>query len=129
MDTDWQVPNNPESPRDLEASHRAIAFMFGWFLNPLIEGEYPKVMRDQVNRKSQEQGLSKSRLPEFTEYDKKFIKGVISLVLITVMRQLSFGVCQSAMANFRLFIVTVAAYVKFNRTSWTLISVHVLLNL
>jgi lactase-phlorizin hydrolase len=89
LDTDWQVPLNPENPRDLEASDRAIAFMFGWFLNPLMEGEYPKVMRDQVDRKSREQGLSKSRLPEFSENDKNFIKGVICLVFITTMRHSS----------------------------------------
>lgn len=75
LNTDWQVPKNLENPLDLEASNRAIHFMLGWFLNPVMKGDYPKIVRDQVDRKSQEQGLPGSRLPRFTETEKSYIKG------------------------------------------------------
>nr|XP_022342919.1 uncharacterized protein LOC111136393 isoform X1 [Crassostrea virginica] len=75
LNTDWQVPHNSENPLDLEASNRAIHFMLGWFLNPVMKGDYPKIVRDQVDRKSQEQGLPGSRLPRFTEAEKSYIKG------------------------------------------------------
>ncbi|XP_061162615.1 uncharacterized protein LOC133171833 [Saccostrea echinata] len=75
LNTDWQVPKNPSDPKDRAASNRAINFMFGWFLNPVITGDYPQVMRDQVDRKSREQGITPSRLPAFTPHEKLFIKG------------------------------------------------------
>lgn len=75
MNTDWQVPKNPSDPKDLAASDRAINFMFGWFLNPVMRGDYPQVMRDQVDRKSQEQRYTTSRLPVFTPNEKLYIKG------------------------------------------------------
>jgi lactase-phlorizin hydrolase len=75
MNTDWQVPKNPSDPKDLAASDRAINFMFGWFLNPVIRGDYPQVMKEQVGRKSKEQGHTSSRLPVFTPNEKLFIKG------------------------------------------------------
>ncbi|XP_061162617.1 lactase/phlorizin hydrolase-like, partial [Saccostrea echinata] len=75
LNTDWQVPKNSESLADLEASERAINFMLGWFLNPVMRGDYPKVIKDQVDRKSREQGLPISRLPKFTESEKNYVKG------------------------------------------------------
>lgn len=50
--------------------------MLGWFLNPVMKGDYPKVMKDQVDRKSREQGLRTSRLPRFTEAEQRDIKGI-----------------------------------------------------
>ena len=75
LNTDWQVPKNPDDEKDLQASDRAIHFMFGWFLNPVTKGDYPGVMKDQVDRKSRAQGYTKSRLPEFSAAEKAFIKG------------------------------------------------------
>jgi lactase-phlorizin hydrolase len=37
----------------------------GIILHPLVHGSYPPVMREFVDRKSKEEGLAKSRLPEF----------------------------------------------------------------
>eukprot|EP01018_Ginkgo_biloba_P003113 Gb_13348 [translate_table: standard] len=42
---------------DIAATQRAIDFMIGWFIDPLVFGDYPKVMREIVG----------SRLPAFTE--------------------------------------------------------------
>lgn len=76
LNTDWQVPEDPNSERDLQASHRAIHFMFGWFLNPVMKGDYPAVMKEQVDRKSRAQGYNESRLPEFSATEKDYIKGI-----------------------------------------------------
>lgn len=75
LNTDWQVPKNPNDSKDKAASDRAINFMFGWFLNPVIRGDYPDVMKEQVDRKSKEQGFTTSRLPSFTPNEKLNIKG------------------------------------------------------
>jgi hypothetical protein len=81
MNTDWQVPKNASDYKDLAASDRAINFMFGWFLNPVIRGDYPQIMKEQVDRKSQEQGYTTSRLPVFTPIEKSFIKGTSNIPL------------------------------------------------
>ena len=53
------------------ASERVVQFALGWFAQPiLVDGEYPQVMRDKIDRKSQEQGFSESRLPVFTDEQK-----------------------------------------------------------
>lgn len=78
LNTDWQVPKNPNDSKDKAASDRAINFMFGWFLNPVIGGDYPNVMKEQVDRKSKEQGFTTSRLPSFTPNEKLYIKGMFS---------------------------------------------------
>lgn len=76
LNTDWQVPEDPNSERDLQASHRAIHFMYGWFLNPVMKGDYPAIMKEQVDRKSRAQGYKESRLPEFSATEKDYIKGI-----------------------------------------------------
>ena len=60
---------------DKAASETTINFMFGWFLNPVMKGDYPDIMKRQIERKSAEQNLEKSRLPVFTEKEKSFIRG------------------------------------------------------
>lgn len=52
-----------------------FVFETGWFSNPIYHGDYPEVMKERVAYRSQLEGLSESRLPEFTEEEKKFIKG------------------------------------------------------
>lgn len=38
-------------------------------------GDYPQVMKEYIARKSMEEGRNESRLPEFTEEEKRLIKG------------------------------------------------------
>lgn len=46
-----------------------------WILNPLLTGDYPEIMIRKIREKSFDEGRSISRLPEFTEDQKQFIKG------------------------------------------------------
>ena len=75
LNTDWVFPKNASDPMDRAASETSINFMFGWFLNPVMKGDYPDIMKRQIERKSAEQNLEKSRLPVFTEKEKSFIRG------------------------------------------------------
>ena len=51
----------------LEASDRVIQFTLGWFAQPiLLTGDYPPVMREKIDAKSEAQGYPESRLPTFT---------------------------------------------------------------
>ncbi|KAL3503981.1 hypothetical protein ACH5RR_033822 [Cinchona calisaya] len=60
----WMVPLS-NSPRDQRASIRALDFMFGWFMNPLVYGKYPPSMRI----------LAGKRLPRFTSQQSKQLIG------------------------------------------------------
>ncbi|XP_077230407.1 beta-glucosidase 1-like isoform X2 [Tasmannia lanceolata] len=55
---------------DIAAAQRARDFHLGWFLNPIIHGEYPKSMQEIV----------KERLPKFTSRQIKMVKGSVDIV-------------------------------------------------
>ena len=74
MSIGWAEPFDPYNPDDLAASDRDQEFSGGWYLNPIyVNGDYPETMKQQVGKRSKEQGYEKSRLPEFTEEEKKAI--------------------------------------------------------
>ena len=79
LDTDWKEPKT-NSEEDILASERAEQFKMGWFAHPIFKtGDYPPMMKERVLAKSIQQGLPKSRLPEFTAQEKDEIKGMIML--------------------------------------------------
>lgn len=41
-----------------------------------MKGDYPAIMKEQVDRKSRAQGYKESRLPEFSATEKDYIKGI-----------------------------------------------------
>ena len=54
---------------------KAMAFQLDFFAKPIfIDGSYPEVVKSQVALTSKKQGYPSSRLPEFTEEEKKMIK-------------------------------------------------------
>lgn len=47
------------------------------FAKPIyVDGEYPPIMRFQINKKSAMMNLTEERLPRFTEEEKKMIVGM-----------------------------------------------------
>ncbi|XP_022736507.1 vicianin hydrolase-like [Durio zibethinus] len=67
--TNWFIPKF-DTTADHKAASRALDFLFGWFVDPVICGEYPKSMRSLVG----------SRLPKFTEAESKMLKGSIDFL-------------------------------------------------
>ncbi|KAI3908002.1 hypothetical protein MKW98_003647 [Papaver atlanticum] len=60
----WFVPHS-DSSRDKEAAERANDFMVGWFMEPLVYGDYPFIMR----------ALVRDNLPMFTDKQREMVKG------------------------------------------------------
>lgn len=60
----WYEPYS-NSTADREASRRGLDFMFGWFMDPMTYGDYPRSMRELVG----------DRLPSFTAAESSKVKG------------------------------------------------------
>lgn len=76
LNSDWAEPNNSASVQDVEAAERYLNFMLGWFAHPIfIDGDYPVLLRNQIDKKKAECGKEVARLPVFTGPEKERIKG------------------------------------------------------
>ncbi|CAI9105735.1 OLC1v1004734C1 [Oldenlandia corymbosa var. corymbosa] len=60
----WMVPLT-NKPSDQRAAIRALDFIYGWFMNPLVFGDYPEEMKILVG----------DRLPRFTQDQSELLKG------------------------------------------------------
>ncbi|CAA0818731.1 Beta-glucosidase 16 [Striga hermonthica] len=60
----WYFPYS-DKKEDKEACERAIEFLLGWFVQPLVSGEYPESMQKRV----------KERLPKFSDKEKEMVTG------------------------------------------------------
>ncbi|KAB1226664.1 Beta-glucosidase 11 [Morella rubra] len=65
----WIVPLT-NTTEDAIAAQRVQDFMIGWYLDPLVYGDYPDVMRKNVG----------SRLPAFTTLESNQVKGSLDFV-------------------------------------------------
>jgi beta-glucosidase/6-phospho-beta-glucosidase/beta-galactosidase len=75
LSTSWYEPAT-NSTEDIEAAKRAFDFSIGWLTDPMLKGDYPESMRTRIAERSLKDGYLKSRLPQFTEREKKKIKGI-----------------------------------------------------
>ncbi|CAN0878571.1 Beta-glucosidase 24 [Linum grandiflorum] len=69
MNVDWFIPYS-SSEEDERAANRCLDFMFGWFIDPITRGDYPKSMRQYVGK----------RLPRFTKKESELLKGSFDFI-------------------------------------------------
>ncbi|GMQ00092.1 hypothetical protein CsSME_00047318 [Camellia sinensis var. sinensis] len=60
----WYIPST-NATEDVIATQRANDFYIGWIINPLVFGDYPKIVKKNAG----------SRIPEFTKVESKLVKG------------------------------------------------------
>ncbi|KAJ1271497.1 hypothetical protein BS78_06G131900 [Paspalum vaginatum] len=65
----WFLPFS-RSKLDATAAKYSLDFMLGWFMDPLIRGEYPSSMK----------GLVGNRMPELTKEESELVKGSFDFI-------------------------------------------------
>ncbi|KAG9462486.1 hypothetical protein GDO78_014058, partial [Eleutherodactylus coqui] len=84
LNSDWAEPTNPNNPDDVSAAERYLQFMLGWFAHPiLINGDYPEVLKSQVQRLNSQCSSLVAELPTFTEEEKTYINGTADFLGIS----------------------------------------------
>ncbi|XP_039120839.1 beta-glucosidase 12-like isoform X2 [Dioscorea cayenensis subsp. rotundata] len=69
LNSNWFIPFS-KSILDIAAAKRSLDFMYGWFMDPLVFGDYPFSMRAYVG----------NRLPKFTEEQSKLVQGSFDFI-------------------------------------------------
>ncbi|XP_018571131.1 myrosinase 1 [Anoplophora glabripennis] len=72
IDTPWYEPATED---DEDAAERKRQFVFGWYANPIFNGDYPEIMKTRIAERSELEGFGESRLPAFTKDEIDYIKG------------------------------------------------------
>ncbi|KAG5873670.1 hypothetical protein JTB14_013336 [Gonioctena quinquepunctata] len=81
MDSDWYEPAT-NSPQDVAAAESKRQFVYGMYAHPLVFGNWPQVMIDNIARNSQAQGFTESRLPAFSDEEINLIKGTYDFLTL-----------------------------------------------
>ena len=70
-------PKDGNKLADVIAADRSTQFYFGWYTHPIFSkvGGYPQIMIDVINENSIKENRTRSRLPEFTEEERKNVMG------------------------------------------------------
>ncbi|CAI8613107.1 unnamed protein product [Vicia faba] len=58
------------NPEDVVAAQRLMDFYWGWILDPVFNGDYPRIMKEFVG----------NRLPKFTKKEKYMLKGSTNFI-------------------------------------------------
>lgn len=66
-------PLDPKNRSDVQAAARALDFDVGWFLEPLVTGDYPASIKRRVA----------TRLPTFTAEQKRRVKGSFDVLMLS----------------------------------------------
>uniref|UniRef100_H3H066 Beta-glucosidase n=1 Tax=Phytophthora ramorum TaxID=164328 RepID=H3H066_PHYRM len=81
----YSYPLDETNAADVAAAARALEFDYGWYLEPMISGDYPAVMREVVG----------DRLPTFTAEESALLKGSYDLFMMNHYASKSVTDCNS----------------------------------
>ncbi|XP_023019415.2 cytosolic beta-glucosidase [Leptinotarsa decemlineata] len=81
IDSEWYEPAS-SCKADVVAAETKLQFVFGMYANPVIKGNWPQVMIDNIARFSKAQGFNESRLPPFSDEEVALIKGTYDFIAL-----------------------------------------------
>lgn len=81
LDAQWNIPDTSEQ-KDKDAAERKRLFEFGLYAHPIIFGDWPEVVENRVANRSKMENFTRSRLPEFTDDDKKLINNTVDFMAL-----------------------------------------------
>lgn len=79
LNCDWAQPVD-NSPLNRDAANRFLQWYIGIWAHPILQGDYPEIIKERVKAKSQEAGFRKSRLPEFSKEEIEYIRGTFDFI-------------------------------------------------
>ncbi|KAK9885204.1 hypothetical protein WA026_010709 [Henosepilachna vigintioctopunctata] len=74
VNSGWFEPKE-DTEEDRRSSERVMQFSYGWYMHPVVLGNYPSVMIDRVDAISAEENYPVSRLPKFTKEEIDMLRG------------------------------------------------------
>ncbi|XP_026804147.1 myrosinase 1-like [Rhopalosiphum maidis] len=77
---DWYYPLNKDKQEDKDAAEIGLKFQVGMILHPLTYGDYPEEVRYRVQNNSERLNISNVRFQNFSDDEKKLIKGSYDFV-------------------------------------------------
>jgi beta-glucosidase/6-phospho-beta-glucosidase/beta-galactosidase len=89
LNADFAYPLNASNPVDVKAAARKMEFDIGWFLAPLVTGDYPPIMREIVG----------DRLPQFYGGQSELLKGSYDLFFLNHYASRRVTSCSSETSN------------------------------
>ncbi|DAZ93304.1 TPA: hypothetical protein N0F65_000855 [Lagenidium giganteum] len=89
LNADFSYPLNKSDPTDVAAAERKMEFLLGWFLKPIVSGDYPAIMRDRAG----------SRLPTFSSEEQQAVKGSYDLFMLNHYSSKSVTDCASHVSD------------------------------
>ncbi|CAG9854934.1 unnamed protein product [Phyllotreta striolata] len=81
LDGSWSEPKT-SSEADQAAAKRRLDFEFGLYAEPLLTGDWPREVVERVKERSAKEKLPESRLPAFTEEEKRLLKGSVDFLAL-----------------------------------------------
>ncbi|XP_050441646.1 myrosinase 1-like [Adelges cooleyi] len=75
FDVTWGFPRNEKDENDLKASELVLQHNVGIFIEPLVSGNFPKIVVDCVEDTNKRKGINTRRIIPFTEEEKKVLIG------------------------------------------------------
>ncbi|KAF5305137.1 hypothetical protein FQA39_LY09399 [Lamprigera yunnana] len=81
IESSWSEPAS-NSTEDISAAERRRQFDFGIYVEPIFGqyGDFPEVVKNIVKERSFAEGFSKSRLPQLTSDEIRYIKGTFDFL-------------------------------------------------
>ena len=79
LNCNWAQPVD-NSPLNRDAANRFLQWFIGIWAHPILQGDYPQIIKEKVQQKSREAGFRKSRLPEFSKEEIEYIRGTFDFI-------------------------------------------------